>query len=191
MKLKKIAKFTILIVIGLALVGCDNKQNKTNSMQNNQSNSSISNADTYDLGYLEISEEETKDMKKMICTREANGEGSSEVKLNYTLYYQGDYLQILHSKEQVITENQDILDEYQNAYIKIYKNYENLEYYDTSIVREKNSITNDTIIKYNKLDTKKLLEIEGEEDNIIKDGKVKLDDWLKFAEQFSTTCDNA
>ena len=40
-----------------------------------------------------------------------------------------------------------------------------------------------------KIDTDKLLEIEGEEDNIIKDGKVKLDDWLDFAEQFGTKCE--
>ena len=35
----------------------------------------------------------------------------------------------------------------------------------------------------------KLLEIEGEEDNVIKDGKVKLDDWLEFTEPFGMKCE--
>lgn len=188
MTLKKIAKFMILVVIGISLVGCSDKKNTTTTQNNETTNSSIDTA-SYDRGYLVITEEEVKDMEKMTCTRQGNGEDDSKVKLNYTLYYKGEYLQILHSIEQVISKDQDILDEYQLAYINIYKNYENLEYYETSVVREEDSITNDTVINYSKLDTDKLLEIEGEEDNIIKDGKVKLDDWLEFAEKFGTTCD--
>ncbi len=188
MNLKKIAKFMILIVIGISLVGCSDNKNTATTQNNEIPNSSIDTA-TYDRGYLAIPEEEVKDMEKMTCTRDGNGKDNSEVKLNYTLYYQGEYLQILHSKEQIITENQNILEEYQLAYINIYRNYENLKYYETSVVREEDSVTNDTVINYSKLDTNKLLEIEGEEDNIIKDGKVKLDDWLKFAEQLGTTCD--
>lgn len=91
--------------------------------------------------------------------------------------------------EEVVSDDADTLDEYETAYINIYKNYEDLEYYDTSVVRTSNSVTNDTIINYKKIDTNKLLEIEGEEDNIIKDGKVKLDDWLDFTSQFGMECE--
>lgn len=184
MKVKKIISLILLISISIALVGCGNK-NETASKTNTQT----VNAEDYDKGYLEIPKEEIEGMEKMNCTREANGEGNSKVNLNYTLYYQGEYLQLLHSKEEIITEDKDILDEYQTAYINIYKHYENLEYYDTSVIRTKNSVINDTVINYNKIDTDKLLEIEGEEDNIIKDGKVKLDDWLEFAERFGTKCE--
>lgn len=190
MKVKKIISLILLISISIILVGCGNKSETTSQQNSNtQPNSTTANAEAYDKGYLEISDEEIKGMEKMNCTREATGEGDSEVNLSYTLYYQGEYLQLLHSKEEIIADDQDILDEYQTAYINIYKHYENLEYYDTSVIRTKNSVTNDTVINYNKIDTEKLLEIEGEEDNIIKDGKVKLDDWLDFAEQFGTKCE--
>ena len=182
MTLKKIAKFMILVVIGISLVGCSDKKNTTTTQNNETTNSSIDTA-SYDRGYLVIPEEEVKDMEKMTCTRQGNGEDDSKVKLNYTLYYKGEYLQILHSIEQVISKDQDILDEYQLAYINIYKNYENLEYYETSVVREEDSITNDTVKSPQSIENK------GKEDNIIKDGKVKLDDWLEFAEKFGTTCD--
>ena len=52
------------------------------------------------------------------------------------------------------------------------------------------SIISDTIINYAKIDIKKLLEIEGEEDNVVKDGKVKLADWLSFAEKYGVTCED-
>lgn len=195
MKVKKIISLILLVAIIITLSGCNNnntttKENNSNEESTTNNNTSInSDANSYDKGYLEVSEEDANGLETMSCTRDGNGTDGAEVKLNYTLYYQGEYLQILHSKEQVITEDQDILNEYQNAYINIYKNYENLEYYDTSVVREDNSVTNDTVINYGKLDTDKLLEIEGAEDNIIKNGKVKLDDWLKFAEQFGTKCE--
>lgn len=187
---KKIISLLLLIIIAITLVGCGNKkENSTSTNTTTNQTTTVTNPDSYNRGSLNIPETEVANMEKKVCTRQGSGEDSSEVKLNYTLYYQGEYLQILHSIEQVITEDQEILDQYQNAYINIYKNYETLEYYETSVIREKDSVTNDTVINYAKLDTDKLLEIEGEEDNIIKDGKVKLDDWLEFAEQFGTTCE--
>lgn len=178
------------MLVTVTLVGCSSTKEQKNKTQN-KTTSQQQTVDTaaYDKGYLEVTEEESKNMQKMFCTREATGKEKAQVNLNYTLYYQGEYLQVLHSKEQIVTENQEVLDEYQIAYINIYKNYENLEYYNTSVVRKENSVTNDTIIQYNKLDTEKLLEIEGEEDNIIKDGKVKVSDWVEFAEQLGTKCE--
>ena len=61
--------------------------------------------------------------------------------------------------------------------------------FKNTVTKTNNSVTSDTVINYGKIDTDKLLAIEGEEDNVIKDGKVKLDDWLDFAEQFGTKCE--
>mgnify|MGYP006335134957 FL=1 len=73
MTLKKIAKFMILVVIGISLVGCSDKKNTTTTQNNETTNSSIDTA-SYDRGYLVIPEEEVKDMEKMTCTRQGNGE---------------------------------------------------------------------------------------------------------------------
>ncbi len=193
MKIKQIAKLLIILILMVSVVGCGSEEKKetltSQSTTSNQEQEPITNLESYDKGYLEVSEEDSKGLEVKECTRSATGENNVEVKLNYTLYYQGEYLKILHSKEEIITDDQDVLDEYQTAYINIYKNYEDLDYYTTSVVRENNSVTNDTVINYDKLDTDKLLEIEGEEDNIIKDGKVKVSDWLEFAEKFGTKCE--
>lgn len=186
---KNISKILITSFLILLLAGCGSNENKTTTTNNISSKDNEITSSPYDKGYLEVNEEDVEGMEKMTCTREATGENSSEVNLNYELYYEGEYLGLIHSMEEVVSEDADTLDKYETAYINIYKNYEDLEYYDTSVVRTSNSVTNDTIINYKKIDTNKLLEIEGEEDNIIKDGKVKLDDWLDFTSQFGMECE--
>jgi len=52
MTLKKIAKFMILVVIGISLVGCNDKKNTTTTQNNETTNSSIDTA-SYDRGYLD------------------------------------------------------------------------------------------------------------------------------------------
>ncbi len=189
MKLKKTGKLALILICILLLAGCNEQSNNTKSkVEENSSNTSI-NESSQSEKEIEIKEEDIAGMEKLTCTREASAGTDTEVNLDYELYYQGDYIQILHSKEEIITEDQDTLDEYEQAYRSIYSHYKDLDYYDTAVIRTENSVTNDTVINYGKIDTDKLLEIEGEEDNVIKDGKVKLEDWLDFAEQFGTTCE--
>ena len=88
----------------------------------------------------------------------------------------------------VKTSNQDDLDIYEDAYNNINKNYDGLKYYDSEVIRTKDSVSRDTIINYDKIDIDELLAIEGKDDNIIEDGKAKLNIWLDFASKFGTTC---
>ena len=44
------------------------------------------------------------------------------------------------------------------------------------------------IANLEKIDKTKLLQIEGDEDNIIEDGKAKLSLWLEMASKFGVTC---
>ena len=181
---KKIGKIAVLLIAILLLAGCG-KENETttkNTQEKKTSEPSINNK-------TEVPESQTEGMSKLTCTREADAGSDIDVNLDYEVYYQGEHIQILHSTEQVVTDNQETLDEYENAYKGIYKNYEGLKYYDNTVKRTDNSVTSDTVINYGKIDIDKLLDIEGEEDNVIKNGKVKLDDWLEFTEKFGMKCE--
>ncbi len=123
------------------------------------------------------------------CSREATvTNGSSS--MNYELYYKGEYIVVLHSVEKIISDDSNVLDTYEEAYNNIFKYYEGLKYYDNKIIRDENSVTSDTTINYEKIDIGKLLDIEGEEDNVIEDGKVKLETWLSFAKKLGVTCED-
>ena len=110
--------------------------------------------------------------------------------MSYEVYYEDDYVTILHSTEEVTSDDSSVLDTYEEAYKNIFKQYEGLKYYDNIVTRTDNSIISDTTINYAKIDIDKLLEIEGEEDNVIENGKVKLSTWLNFAKKFGVTCED-
>ena len=123
------------------------------------------------------------------CTR--TGEvtnGSSE--MNYEVYYKGEYVTVLHSTEKIISDSSSVLDTYEKAYKNIFKQYEGLEYYDNKVTRSSNSVTNEITINYEKIDIGKLLDIEGEENNVVENGKVKLETWISFAEKYGATCED-
>ena len=122
------------------------------------------------------------------CKRTGSIDGASS-QMFYELYYDGEYLNILHSSEQVISSDEKLLDVYEDAYKNIYKAYDGLKYYDAKVIRDKDSVVTDVTINYEKIDIDTLLDIEGQEDNVIdKDGKVRLNTWLRIAEKFGVEC---
>lgn len=123
------------------------------------------------------------------CTREATAGDDVEVNLNYEIYYEGDVLLKLESTEQVKTSDLETLDLYENAYKDIHKNYNGLKYYETKVDRKNDSVTSKIIIEYNKIDIDKLIEIEGEEDNIFDNKVPKVSKWKDLANKLGTKCE--
>ena len=173
-KLKKIL-ISLLIILSFFITGCSEEEVVQNNEPIVQKESVLDDIDSSGTGNL-------------FCTRDAFANEGIDVELSYEISYKDGNVMVLHANEKVVSENSDSLDEYENAYRKIAKNYEGLKYYDITITRDKTSVINDTVINYEKIDTDKLLDIEGEEDNVIVDGKVKLSTWVSFAEQFGASC---
>lgn len=164
--MKKISIIIVLFLV-ILLCGCESKDNEV-IINNKPIN--------------------TSKMEHKHCTREATLDGG-EVKLEYDIYYTGDVLNLLISKEKIISSSEDILNTYEEAYKKIHLNYEELENYDTSVVRGDTTVLSTISINYDKVDIDRLIKIEGEEDNIF-EGKIpKVDKWLSLAKKFGTTCE--
>ena len=164
--MKKVSIVIILFLV-ILLCGCESKKNEV-IINNKLIN--------------------TSKMEHKYCTREATLDGG-EVKLEYDIYYTGEVLNLLVSKEKIISSSEDILNTYEEAYKKIHLNYEKLENYDTSVVRGDTTVLSTISINYDKVDIDKLIEIEGEEDNIFINKVPKVDKWLELAKKFGTTCE--
>ncbi len=158
----------LIIIICLVITGCGHKKpsNKTIKSKDDLNNKSGS----------------------MSCTRETTANDGIKPSCTYKITYSNGNILILHSVEKITTDNTEYLNQYEEAYKKINSYYANLKYYDTKVIREADSVTRDTTINYDKINTDKLLALEGEEDNIIVNGKAKLNKWLKFARKFGTEC---
>lgn len=122
------------------------------------------------------------------CSRNGTVDNAT-TKFEYELNYKGDYVTVLHTTEKVISDDEGVLKSYEDAFREIAKQYDGLKYYDVSVDRGEFSVAYDAVINYAKIDIDKLLDIEGEEDNVVVNGKVKVGDWLDFASKFGVKCE--
>ena len=98
----------------------------------------------------------------------------------------------IDSVDDLTSESGTGLDEYYSAYLNIDEKYKGLDYYNSKVIKDDNSVTRDTTIDYEHVDIDKLLHIEGNEDNIIdENGKASLDMWLALAKRFGTVCNES
>ena len=110
--MKKISRIFLLIIIALFITtGCE--EDKITPQRNQNDNKFISNGEKVD----------TTSMKHKHCTRDASAGTNTELVLEYDVYYTGEILNLLISHEELITNDQEILQKYENENKKIYVNY--------------------------------------------------------------------
>lgn len=126
---------------------------------------------------------------ELMCRGAASGPEYSTVEIAYNIIYKNGNIRTLQSLNRIKTTDKDVLDVYYDSYIGIAKNYKGLKHYETLVEREDDLVAYNIFIDYDKIDIDKLLEIEGEDDNIIINGKANLEEWLHFAERFGILCE--
>ena len=155
----------IMIISLLLVTGCETNNNVINKKENMNTTST-----SHDY-----------------CTR-GGTVTDGEASFSYDLYYTGEVLNLLVAVETVTSSSTSVLDAYDEAYRNINIHYYGLDYYETEVIRTENSVSRKATINYDKINISKLLEIEGEEDNIIENGVAKVKLWKELAEKFGATC---
>ena len=181
--MKKTSFIILVILISFLVCGCTKEKEETNVVE--------SNGTTTIKQTIVDSDFNEKGTGTLNCTTKAVAAEGIDVAINYIINYKRGNILNLLSVQKIISSEQSNLDLYENAFADIEKNYSGLKYYDTSVVRDSNSVTYTININYEKIDVDKLLEIEGAEDNIIEKGKAKLSLWLALAEKLGTVCEEA
>ena len=118
--------------------------------------------------------------KTMTCTRTMNQSGM-KTNLNYKVTYSGDYVNRVQSEESIETSDTTTLNTYKEQIEKIYTPYKD-------ITIDGNKLVSTVDINYAKIDTKKLIEIDSANSQLINDGKVKLSSVKSLYEQLGATC---
>lgn len=199
--MKKITYIISVILLVVILTGCTNKESVKNikpSEEEKKKSVEISDNPTEEEKQKAIEEAEKNvknieinagEKKVLHCTRDAGGRSGMSVYLNYYLTVSGKYINEIHSIEEVVTTNKSDLDEYEKAYKTIKNHYDGIKYYEINVERTDNHVLNDLYINYDKVDIKKIIEIEGEEDNIFENNKARFDKWQELASKFGTKCE--
>lgn len=125
--------------------------------------------------------------KTMTCTRTMNQSGM-KTNLNYKVTYNGDYVNRVQSEESIETSDTTTLNTYKEQIEKIYTPYKDVKYYTYNVTIDGNKLVSTVDINYAKIDTKKLIEIDSANSQLINDGKVKLSSVKSLYEQLGATC---
>ncbi len=167
--MKRKISFIVLVISLLFIVtGCDD-ENENNTIKNYS----------------------TDGLNHTSCVRDAyTTDDNTDVDIKIDIYSDDNgYIKLFESVEKITSSDDKVLTEYEESYNKIYSAYKDIKYYDNKVERKDNTVISTTTINYGKVDMKKVLEIEGEEDNVkVVDGKIKLSDWKSFAKKYGTTC---
>lgn len=125
--------------------------------------------------------------KTMTCTRTMS-QSAMKTNLNYKVTYSGDYVNRVQSEESIETSDTTTLNTYKEQIEKIYTPYKDIKYYTYNVTIDGNKLVSTVDINYAKIDTKKLIEIDSANSQLINDGKVKLSSVKSLYEQLGATC---
>ena len=125
------------------------------------------------------------------CVRSGTTSDNSPVEMNYEIYYTGERLNRIYSVEKVNSTSQETLDLYEESYRKIHSYYEDIEYYETEIIRTDESVTSIMDIDYDHIDIQQLEKLEGTENNIFENHIPKISKYKELAEKAGVKCEVA
>ena len=170
--IKKISSLLLIIIVCVFFVsGCE-----TEEKEKSDTSSKVKSVD-------DLSDKEGT----LNCTRDANVDGGTG-EFNYVVSYKGEDLTSIYSIEAITSDDEAKLTEYEEAYKKIDSYYVGIDHYNASVKRSGNTVSHIIEIDYEKIDIKKLIELEGEEDNIFVDNKPKLEKYFELAKKLGITC---
>ena len=125
--------------------------------------------------------------KSMTCSRSMN-HNDMRTNLNYKVFYKNNYVTRVKSEESIETSSTSTLNTYKEQIEKIYSPYKDVKFYQYNVTINDNKLVSTVDINYEKIDTKKLIEIDSANSQLIKNGKVKLSDVRSLYEQLGATC---
>lgn len=123
----------------------------------------------------------------MICSATAT-QGNVDMTLHYEVTYHGEYVKTVNTKEVMTSTDTKTLEAYKTQLEDIYKDFDGIDHYKYHFEIEGNTLTSTVSIDYEKVDTDKILAVDDSTDQLIKNGKVKLEDIKKVYEDVGATC---
>lgn len=128
-----------------------------------------------------------KNNNSMTCTRIMN-QNNIKTNLKYYVEYNDGYVSKVKSVETVESDNSNILNTYKSQIESLYSPYKDIDYYKYNVEIKDNKLISTVNINYEKVDTDKLIEIDSSNGQLIKNGKIKVDDIKNVYEKLGATC---
>ena len=126
-------------------------------------------------------------VKTMVCDSTAK-QGNIDMVLHYEVTYSGDYVKTVNTKEQLTSSSTATLEGYKKQIETLYKNFDGIDHYSYNIDLKDNTLTSTVSIDYEKVDIDKILAVDSSTEQLIKNGKININDIKEVYEQVGATC---
>lgn len=126
--------------------------------------------------------------KTLTCSRTVNQSGI-KMDLNYNVKYKGNYVTVVKSEEKITSDDAETLETYKKELEKTTETISKIEHYDHDVKIDGNTLTSTITIDYTKIDTDKLIEVDSSLKQLIKNGKVSVNDIKSVYSQLGVTCE--
>lgn len=123
----------------------------------------------------------------LYCTAESEMSGYS-ISLSYQIEHDGKYVSRLKSVEKVSSVDGFILSSFEQMINDDQEKYKDLKYYKYSTEIKDDVLTGIVDINYKKVNTVKMINLDSNNQELIKNGKVSIDDIKLYYEDLGTTC---
>ena len=110
---------------------------------------------------------------KMLCYYKSSND-VMKTESTYLIKFKNRYVVNLYSKEIIISNDDKMLEQYQNTLELSYLKYNTLDNYYNSVTLNDNELTTITKINYEKLDIDKFISIDNSNKNLFSNKKIKL-----------------
>lgn len=125
---------------------------------------------------------------KMTCTMSSYPTDGITLRSTYIAKYKNNVVTNLKTVEEITAENKDNLAIYKDKIKELYKGYKGINYYKNSLKQKGHTLTSITTIEYDKVNTKKLIEVNSGNASIIKNRKVNIDDLKRMYKRNGCNC---
>lgn len=125
--------------------------------------------------------------KTLVCTRTAN-QGNAKMDLTYKASYSGKYVSKVTTTEKIQSSSAELLETYKTSVESLYSPYKDIEHYKYNVTIKDDTLISTTDIDYSKIDTDKLIEVDSANKQLIKDGKVNVEDLQQAYESLGAEC---
>ena len=127
--------------------------------------------------------------KVMKCSRTLDQSGI-KMDLSYKVSYKGKYVTKVNSTEKIISDDSETLKAYKEQLEKTTSSLKDIKHYEHNVKIDGDTLTSTIDIDYTKIDTDKLIKLDSSMKQLIKNGKVSVEDIKSVYSQLGVTCEN-
>ena len=134
------------------------------------------------------SKDTDKNVEKMSCVLQTTISSGVSIESEYNVEHDGKYVSLIETIEKLTSSNSEYLTAYKEQVEKIYEPFKDIKYYDYGVKINGNTLTSVVRINYAEIDTDKLISIDSSLEQLIKNGRISVEDIKATYEQLGAVC---